>query len=178
MQELRESQNREFSRPKRTKKLKEYTWSSGSFHKTKSWKDCRKKQYRNEKRGERHELNFNICCWRQQWNLELYLKNHNIPYRVEHIREIERRKRTITTRIIKDRQVPVYNFKYEWLRRSDGTKYCAKVLKHQVGYSWVYRDVPLDKPVVKWYYVSRLTGYKVVWWSDKNIGIEYVLNKQ
>lgn len=178
--ELRQTQDCEYSRPRRRNDLKYVGYWGDSYHReTNNWKDRREKQYRSGKRGERHELVFNNedGGWRQQWNLERYLKKHDIPFRVEEIRHVERRKRVTKTKRVKDYQVPVYCYGYEWREGADGNKNLFRVVKHQIGYQWKYREIPLDKPVVTYYNVSVRDGWKLIWWSDKDIGIEYILKR-
>jgi len=49
--------------------------------------------------------------------------------------------------------------------------------RHQIGWKWVYRKIPLDKPIIRWYNYSVTYDYRLVWWSDKDIGIDYILDK-
>lgn len=176
--ELRQTQDCEYSRPRRRNDLKYVGYWGDIYHReTKNWKDRRVKQYREEKRGQQHELVFETSNWSQQWNVECYLKKHDIPYRVEEIRHIEKRKHVIRTKRVKDYQVPNYVYTWKYLERPDGTKYLVRVVKHLSGYSWKYREEPLDKPKVRYYNVSVRDGWRLVWWSDKDIGIEYILKR-
>lgn len=176
--ELRQTQDCEYSRGRRRNDLKYVGyWGGGSYHReTNNWKDKRLTQYREGKRGKRHELVFETG-WRKLWTLERYLKGKDIPFCIEEIRHTERRKRVIRTERVKDYQIPNYVYDWKWLERPDGTKYFGRVVKHISGYSWKYKEITLDKPIIKYYNVSVSDGFRVIWWSDKDIGIDYILKR-
>jgi hypothetical protein len=176
LNELRNSQDG-YGRRRRINDLKYVLYWDDYFRETKNWKDHRKKQYRDRPRGEQHEMLFDEKFWRKRWKLECYLKDHNIPYRIEELRETHTYERTIRTRRVKDRQVPVFTTVWRWAERPDGTKFIVRERGHQTGFRWEYRDEPLDKPYTKKYKGSTTTGYRLTWWSDKDIGIEYILRR-
>jgi hypothetical protein len=162
--EMRANQDREYVRGKRLPSQLPSWYDDITTTQTRNWKDHRKTQYRTGKRGQKHELIFDNLSRRQQWVLEEYFKAHDIPHNVEDIKRKERRKYVIHTESVKDYQIPVFTF--AWLSKG-----------HQIGYRWIYKDVPLDKPIIRWYNYSVTIGTRVVWWSDKDIGIDFILRR-
>lgn len=161
--EKRANQDREFVRGKRLPSSLPSWYDDIPSIKTRSWKDHRKTQYRAGGRGKKHVMIFDKLSWREQWALEEYFKDHEIPYNFEELKYKERRKYYIRTERVKAYQVPAYTFSFNPAKR------------HQIGYRWIYKDIPLDKPKVRWYNYSVTTGYRLVWWSDKDIGIDFIL---
>ena len=176
--ELRQTQDCEYSRPGRISKLKYVGYWQDSYHREiDNWKDKRRTQYRDEPRGEYNEIEFDNQSWRKKYRLERYLKEQEIPFRVEVIRETVRHKKVLRKKRVKDRQVPNYIYGLKYSKKPDGTKYLARVVKHQSGYSWKYLDITLDKPEVRYYNKKVTIGFKVIWWSNKDIGMEYILRR-
>ena len=112
--EKRANQNCKYVRAKRHSCNLPDPWDDNPHCTQKNWKVKRSHQYRIGTRGQRHEVLTGIdnFKWPQVWNIEQYLKEHDIPYRLEPTRKM-----------------------------------------------------------------SITVAYKLVWWSDKDIGLEYILRK-
>jgi len=179
MNELRQTHDCEYRRPRRVQRLKYLThWGDSRYRETKSWKDNRKTQYRQDGRGQRHEMTFDTeDAWRKQWNIEKYFKEHDIPYCTEDIKEARPYSRTVYYEMVKSYQVPYYCYTWEFITQPDGTSRFGRVVKHQIGFEWKFKSIPLDKPVTTWYNGSVSTGWKLIWWSDKDIGIDHILKR-
>ncbi len=160
--EKRANQDCEYVRAKRKPSSLPDPWDDYNTVVTKSWKDKRKTQYRGEKRGPKQSIHLNDKAWRILWDLEEYFKKHDIPYRVEKKRKKVIYTVTITTKREKWRQVPLYTHPFR------GTV-------HQIGFRWEYREIPLETPIVKRYKSYESLGYEIVWWSNKDIGIDYIV---
>jgi hypothetical protein len=130
----------------------------------KSWKKFRKTQYHTNGRGQKHSVI--LPAKTQIFELECYFKDHNIPYKIREIKESK-----IYTRPIRKKRVlykaPNYVIKYVWI-----DKKIKQIKVHQAGYRNVY----------KWYNdgykqcsQAYLKEYEVTWWSNKDIGIEYLI---
>jgi hypothetical protein len=132
-----------------------------------TWKVKRKTQYHIGGRGKKHTIVFDRKI--KEWILQEYFEKHNIPYKIESVNESYMRKFPIRKKIIVA-QVPKYVIKYIW----QGRKLIA-AQQHQVG----YKDIVEWKTVGYTYKpVNYVIGYKVTWWSDKDIGIEYIMKGQ
>ena len=175
--EKRANQQCEYVRAKRRPHNLADAWDDKPTIKTRCWKDYRKTQYRPDGRGARHEMIFDSLSWKEEWALEEYLKDHNIPYRIEDIKESRRRKYVVRTKREKWYERPVYTYNWRWFTLPSGKKMFNRERGHQIGWEWVYRDVPLDKPIIRWYNYKTVVATRLVWWSDKNIGIKYILNR-
>jgi len=151
-------------RPKRRPNNLVDRWDDKPHCYQKSWKKFRRKQYYINGRGQKHSII--LPSKTRIWILEEYFKNHNIPYRIERIKE----SRIICIPIRKNRQigkVPNYITKHIWVRGK-----LKSTIKHQSGYRIIY----------EWYIDGYkkcrrtfLKEYKVIWWNNKNIGIEYII---
>jgi len=182
MNELRETHACKYSRPRRVKKLKNLNyWGDSRYRETNSWKDNRKTQYHEDGRGQRHELeltqNSNFDSWRQEWNLEKYFKANDIPFCIEQIKESRQGEYVIYTKREKTYQIPKYCYTWEFITQPDGKEKFGRVGKHQIGFEWRFVEVPLDKPKVIQYNRSVSIGSRVIWWSDKDIGIDHILKR-
>ena len=90
-----------------------------------------------------------------------------IPYCVEYLAEVKVRYHKVYEDIV-DRYVLVHHYKWELI---SGT--WKKVKKHPIGYRPVYkRKWTGERKPYKW---RNVIGYKVIWWTDKDIGLEYIL---
>lgn len=164
--EKRANQNCEYVRPSRRPHLLPDNRDYKDVIKTRNWKDHRKTQYRSAHRGARHEMIFDNLSWREQWALKEYFEAQEIPHNIEDIEERQRRKHVIRTKRVKTVQVPVYSRPWGFPNKG-----------HQIGFKWLYEEVPLDKPKIEWYNYSVTVAHRVVWWSDKDIGIDFVLRR-
>ena len=180
MNERRQTQNCEYNRPKRASGLR-YVLGRGrhNYCSDNSWKGKRKTQYRENGRGKRHELKLPESNWRQQCGLERYLREHDIPFRIEDLRETQVRERWTYSKRVPTNVVPRYCYKWGTITYADGkTSRYGQIISHQIGWEQKYRDIPLDKPKVVYYNVSVSAGWRAIWWSDKDIGIEHVLKRR
>ena len=123
-----------WNRAKRNARNLPSAWDDLWVHREKSWKKKRKTQYYYGGKGKRHELIIPYIRYfdkdgrwyprlMDDWIFENYLRDHNIPYRIEEIKESRR----------------YYN------------KYYKK-------------------------YMNSITtiAHRFIWWSDKDIGLEYI----
>ena len=69
---------------------------------------------------------------------------------------------------------PKYHYKYTTKTDEDGKKRCVKVRCHQIGWSYNYERITIGYKTCHYNYVK---GHNLIWWSDKDIGIDYLLNK-
>jgi hypothetical protein len=137
-------------------------------HKQKCWKKKRKKQYRVGSRGE-HYI-FETKSWRDVWELEHYFEDNDIPFRVDEITEVRQGVRYITEKRVEGK--PTKKYHRIWV---DGKYILDK--SHQIGWKRNFSWVPLDKPIEIVYTYNRTVGYEVHYWTDKDIGIEFILKK-
>jgi hypothetical protein len=132
-----------------------------------SWKVRRKKQYRGYKRGEEHSVFLEGWCG--IWRMQEYFEKHDIPYKIEKVTEPYTYKAEIRSKVVK-RQVP--NYVYKWVYKD---KKLVREIQHQAGYTNEYEYVVIGYQTVQG---KRLLGYNLVWWSDKDIGIDFVLKQR
>lgn len=157
--ERRANENCEFARAKRKGHNLPNPWDDIPVSKpTKSWKDRRRKQYREGGRGKEYSIFIPAeTRWGKIWHLKEYFEEHEIPYSIETKKEswIE----TVT---------------FKWDR--DLLRYS----KNESGIGLLWRPV-----FSKWYKVpiesyqrkrTKTVGYIIRWWSHKDIGIEFILN--
>ena len=124
----------------------------------KSWKHKRKTQYRGNKRGERHELVTDNSIF--EYDFKEYCEQHDIPHKVENLYESY-----IYRHYLSD---------YRWAKCM---RYRHNFVtgKYEYMLVWDYTWVPNGKYEDRKH--TRLIGYKLIWWSDKDIGIDYILNR-
>ena len=121
---------------------------------TNSWKDHRKTQYHIGGRGEHHQVRVETekTWWRNSKisKLEDYCKKHNIPNRTNEYRK--------------------FNWKPCGRWMSTGKK-IEKKIGHYIYIDWEYKFIPNGQ-----FYRSYYVDYYVFhWWSNKDIGIKYIL---
>lgn len=140
----------------------------------KSWKMKREKQYHVDGRGKKYVITIGDN-WRSSWRFEEYCREHNITYEVRRLHRLEYYWQThsVTWECVGE----------EWGQR------LKKVLRiddnKQKKMVWVteryrrprFESVKrlLDKPIRRCRSVT--TGYELIWWSHKDIGMEYVLRR-
>lgn len=141
----------------------------------KSWKCKRQNQYNVGKRGKNHTLYIAEHIWNRWstvWKFECYCKDHNIPYLVKTLAHNEvhwQYQRTWqfigyeTSKQLKRIVTGEYKKKAEWVW----------IPYQKPVYDWVY---DYNAPLIKRTY-SVYDGTELIWWSDKDIGIEYILKK-
>jgi len=146
----------------------------------KTWKVKRNHQYRN--RGQQHTTflpNDGSKSWRfwvNIWDLEEYFDDHNIPCRIEKVEKIERRVQT-HQKVWRCVGYEPYTYQRIVRPRKNGAK--KTLTRYETHTSWrgVYDwvTIKLERPrETRW---STLLGYRVTWWSDKDIGIDYILQR-
>jgi hypothetical protein len=165
----------QYVRPARNFRNLPNAWDDKRVHGDTSWKGIRKKQYRANGRGKQHEIVIEKCKrWYTTYRLREYFDNHDIPYRIEDIKE----QYTYThypTKAVEASRRPNYQLKYSWVTNKDGTRTLQAVQGRQIGWKIDYVLVPTGE--VKILKASSTVGYKIVWWSDKDIGMEYILSR-
>jgi hypothetical protein len=124
----------------------------------KSWKRKRKTQYRDRASMQEHTLEFdnNVYKW---WDVQEWFDDHDIPCRIERINETWTQTQTHRWKRIETGPYPYID---------------AKGIK-RYRYHYEHVRVRLTKPIT--YQCSRTIGWRLTWWSDKDIGIEYVLKR-
>jgi hypothetical protein len=131
-----------------------------------NWKIKRKTKYRIGKRGKKHT----IFC-KRFWVLERYCEKHDIPYNIEKVSESY----TYTVPVWKKEflyRKPNYVLKSVWEKDTNGKYVLVRRVVHMSGYKDVYKWVKEGKQTKRG---RRLLGYNFTWWSDKDIGIEYII---
>jgi len=127
----------------------------------KSWKMSRQKQYHPGGRGQKHILRLGAgLTWSQKWKFEEYCRDHNIPL-LSHLEKRVQYKRGIWCIL-------------RWelcnrIRKENGKWVTVKEFQPVHGYKYEVLPTP------HYYSISITDGYELVWWSDKDIGIEYIL---
>ena len=162
--EMRANQG-EYARAKRRPRNLPSSYDDQPYRNTNSWKDKRKTQYRVGGRGAKHELFFTELSWREQYDLEEFLKDQDIPHCIETVRESYMRRYVQTTQRVKSAYVPYFG--YSWPPKD----------RHQSGWHWTYRWEDLDESIVTYHKASKITGYVIRWWHDRDIGIDRILNR-
>lgn len=135
--------------------------------KEKSWKAKRKTQYHTGGRGKEHSIIVD-ADFTYEWDLTDYFKKYDIPYRVEHIRESKMKKFRKWKRVSIGHW-PVY--RTEHYRNEEGKLvWVSKFSHHSEKFEWV-------EDGWEWKNVSVLIAYKIIWWYNKDIGIDYILKQ-
>ena len=127
-----------------------------------SWKRSRTTQYRSGKRGQKHSVNINDR-WYASWKFTHYCKVHNIPCEVIHHSHQESRWEYRRTWAF------LRNEPYEQKYKKAG-KWCSKLACRSI-YGWIYHYDELK--IKRTWSVYDYT--ELIWWSNKDIGIEYIL---
>lgn len=131
-----------------------------------SWKAKRKTQYHPGGRGKEHTIEVD-ADWTYEWDLSEYFKEHDIPYRIEPVNESRMRKFRKWKRV-KVGLRPVYKTEYYYKDK----KLC---IRHHFRYWADKYETVIDG--YEWRPVTTVVKYRVIWWSDKDIGIDYILNQ-
>ena len=129
----------------------------------KTWKVKREKQYRG--RSQLNEYNVNLTIEASTWALREYFEKHDIPYRLEDIKETRsytRRKQ----RKVKDRYIPVWHY---ILTIKDGK--FVKKKHHQIGWKWTYKWIKGQRET---YQYAVTTGYKLTYWHRKELNLDFI----
>jgi len=132
-------------------------WNNDDPHNhEKSWKRKRKKQCRNRSNMEKHTIELEHK-FHTEWDVMEWFDDHDIPFRLEKISEHY----TVT---FTGRWQKVFDY-YKPYVDEKGISRMRVSCKNE----WVEYDKP--KIVNR----SRTVGWILTWWSNKNIGIDYVL---
>lgn len=144
-------------------------WTYDKCHNhEKSWKKRRDKQYREESRNEQEEHVVWLEDRLNTWGLEEWFVDHNIAYKIEWVFETRMGVqkygwcRVCVTQFF-------CNLKRHGVKNKDG---CGEDENSYTYYRYVWDKLPNPKPKSIQY-----RRYKLTWWSNKNIGIEYVLKQ-
>ena len=160
-------QNQEgWCRPKRRPAHLADSWDDRPRCIQNTWKVKRNKQYHTGGRGKKHTLILDRNV--KEWILQEYFEEHNIPYRIEDVKQSYMRRWPIRRRVVVG-QRPYYIKKYIWAGRKLKT-----IETHQIGYEDIFEWKTIryeDKPI------SYTVGYRITWWSDKDIGLEHIIKK-
>jgi hypothetical protein len=150
----------------------------------KTWKVKRRHQHRENARGKKHTLflaneggsSCRWLFWIKMWDLEEYLKNHDIPCHVRKIEQIEVRVQTHHERYVITGWEP-YTKVCAVRPKKNGARKTETQYVTETGWRTVYgwRKVKLKEP--REWRTSTLIGYEVTWWSDKDIGMDYILQQ-
>jgi len=165
----------QYVRPARNFKNLPSTWDDTHVHGDTSWKGIRKKQYRAEGRGQKHEIVVTDCDrWYRVYKVKEYFEKYDIPYRIEDIKEQYTYNHRVTKWVERFRR-PRYQMKYSWVTGADGKRVMTRVRGHQIGWETIGDHVYTGE--VRTIKGSKTVGFKITWWSDKDIGISYILNR-
>jgi hypothetical protein len=134
-------------------------------------KPAKKSRKKYNKRGKKHEIEItgeNYSCL-SDWRLQEQLVEQGIPYRIEKLMHVEIKERKKYERVITGQ---VYRIVDTSKTRDPITNELVRqnVYKLVDNYEWVV--VGTEK-----YKSRRQYGVRVVWWSDKDIGIKYILSR-
>ena len=139
------------------------SWDDMPVCRQKTWKHKRKSQHRDRQRGRKHTAKFNM--WADVWKLENYLDEHEIPYCVEDLKETRSTPYNVTV-VINTGAVEKYD--YVWDKKTG-----KRVKGHQIGWDYIWERVETGE--VRYRVYSVTVGYEVNWWTEKDIGLEYIL---
>lgn len=149
----------------------------------KSWKHNRETQFRCGGRGEEHSLFISNKDYICEYALKEHFRGNNIAYKIEQIKEQRRSCRIIYTERVKSHQVPNYVYhlvKYKNILPGPSVRWKTvrrREIKHQAGFKWIYWNKPLDTPRIECYTYNNEIGFNLTWWSDKDIGMDYILKE-
>lgn len=136
-----------------------------------TWKEHRKTKYRPGKRGKKHT----IFCegYLKAWDLKEYCEEHDIPCNMEKVTEPYSYWKNVYEKV-EIGQKPYYISR--WYYRPDETGKMVRTEQKVLWfYSTEYKEVYIGQEEV---HTHRLLGYNFTWWSNKDIGIEYILNRE
>ncbi len=138
---------------------------------TKSWKDERKTQYRESGRRSEREHKIVIEDRKDKWILTDYFDDYDIPYRILVKNKTEKRVETVRC-VYLDCPSVVDEFRHLFS--------CVKKRRNfyelSIGRIDVfYYECIYKNPIIRERYVATGITYHITWWSDKDIGIDYIL---
>lgn len=173
LKELKYSEDEEHSpyiRGKRAKRQLSYILNDEN-HKL-SPRKIKKK----EKRGRRHEklLLYKDLGERRRyaskWALEEELNKSKVRYKIENVYEYYNEERPVYESVYVGDWYTIVDWRYE---KDPVTR--KKKLVYIWGYKPKYENVKTDK--IKIVRVKEDVGLRLIWWSDKDIGIEYIIKR-
>ena len=133
----------------------------------KSWKAKRKTQYHPGGRGKEHSITVD-ADFTYEWDLTVYFKEHGIPYRIECVSESRMRKFKKWKRVKTGWRHPIYHTRYT---KKDGIPQIVRiVLRYEDEWTW-------EQDGWEWKPVTDVVAYKIIWWYDKDIGIDHILKQ-
>ena len=136
----------------------------------KSWKEIRKTKYHPTGRGKKRTIFINERL--HEWVLMKYLEAHKIPYVMEDVKEVNSQCQVPIRKRIFVGEEPAYRQQREWIINKEGERvreWTRKPLGYNIKiYEW--RTVGYR---TRTYY--RTKGFNLTWWSNKDIGINYIL---
>lgn len=148
-QERRANQDKEYVRGKRLPNSLPTCYDDIRVRGRKTWKDRRKTQYR-ESRGQKHVIKITDKRF-YNWEVERYFDKFGIPYHFETIRK------------------PEYRPEYRWKLVPD------KERQKLFPWAWPVIMKRVYEPTGNTVRYSVFDYYTLTWWSDKDIGIDYIL---
>lgn len=132
----------------------------------KSWKAKRKTQYYPEGKGKEHQIIVDADSI-YEWDLTHYFDDHDIPYRLEYVNKSYQYKH------YKKKRVSI-GCGPVWIptrTKKDGKVIHGIKLSHYTQlYEWVDDGW-------EWRTATKIVAYKLTWWYDKDIGIDYILDR-
>lgn len=154
-------------RPGRRYKNLPNSWSSHYLTYEKSWKQKRRTQYYPDGRGKEHSIIVDYYSI-HDWNLRKYFEDHNIPYRIENVREQYWFKKTLWKKVPTGWKKPVY---HTTRTKKDGKPVIIRrIIRWEPEYKWEKNGYEMIRSY-------RIIAHKITWWYDKNIGLEYILKE-
>lgn len=152
------------------------TWDDKYVNSTKSWKGKRKRQYKN--RGQKHSITIPVDSI-NEWRLKEWFEQRDISYNFEYIKEYYTYKRAIYSyREPTEKEKPfnkkyVSTIKFETIIRNGRKSTVVRTVK-----TWYGEYLKIEEFVgYKDQITSRNKEVVITWWSDKDIGIEYLLQR-
>lgn len=145
-----------------------------------SWEDkpkssCKKQRKKKEKRGKKRSIEVldkeSISFWRQKYNFTSYCEKHDIPYRVEELNESYYVDRKVTKRVSLGHKYGIVGWIHTKIPETG-----RKTLIPTYGMREEFEDVPTGE--VKKVRRTSQIGVRLTWWSNKDIGIEYILREE
>lgn len=143
----------------------------GHSRRGKGWKvKGRKTQYYVAgTKGVKYTIELDVDGWRRKWNLITYFQDYDIPYRIVPKCKRYTKIRWQRTEYVFSHKVPVFGH-YNW---DKATNEFGDM--RQRGWSNVFRERKLDKPIPKIYNYSETIGYTVIWWSKTELDVEKIM---
>lgn len=167
-EEKEEGERRQWGRSSRSQHELD-PWTFDKFHgREKSWKKKRRRQYREESRNKQEEHVVWLEDRLNTWGLEEWFVDHDIAYKIEWVFETRMGVQKYGWRKVCPTRFSS-NLKRHGVKNKDG---CGEDENPYTYYRYVWGKLLNSKPQPIQY-----RRYKLTWWSNKDIGIEYVLKQ-